>query len=306
MADLANLSAPPGGVQPGDYVPVLRPPAVVGGATVPYRVPVPADGSAAVATEAAARAAADAALAQAVAGKAAAAHSHAIAEVTGLQAALDGKAAAVSGGAGTAYGTIVPLTDAATVTPSAAALTGPTDLFGWTLGGNRTLAAPTGVPSGKAQSVGILFRQDGTGGRTVALGSGITPAKLRINGAPNAVALVTFTTLDGGATWIHDGDPGVLDLMDGASIATDASIQDTFAATLGGNRTLANPTGLRVGGTYAWMIDQDATGGRTLAFGSMFKFSGNSTLAAGAGAKSLLTAIYDGAVLRSTLNGPFA
>ena len=38
MVDLATITAaPPGGVQPGDYVPVVRP-----GSAEPYQVPVPA------------------------------------------------------------------------------------------------------------------------------------------------------------------------------------------------------------------------------------------------------------------------
>ena len=60
-------------------------------------------------------------------------------------------------------------------------------------------------------------------------------------------------------------------LTDAATIAVDASLSNSFVVTLGGNRTLANPTGLKDGGTYHFLIKQDATGSRTLAFGSFFK-----------------------------------
>lgn len=60
-------------------------------------------------------------------------------------------------------------------------------------------------------------------------------------------------------------------LTDGATIAVDASQSNSFVVTLGGDRTLANPTGMKDGGTYYFLIKQDATGGRALAFGSFFK-----------------------------------
>jgi len=61
-------------------------------------------------------------------------------------------------------------------------------------------------------------------------------------------------------------------LADAATIATDASLSNTFTVTLGGNRTLGNPTNLTNGCIYNWRIKQDATGSRTLAYGSKFKW----------------------------------
>lgn len=63
-------------------------------------------------------------------------------------------------------------------------------------------------------------------------------------------------------------------LTDGATIATDASLSNIFTVTLAGNRTLSNPTNLVAGKTYIWQATQDATGTRTLAYGSYFKFPG--------------------------------
>ena len=63
-------------------------------------------------------------------------------------------------------------------------------------------------------------------------------------------------------------------LTDAASIATDASLSNTFTVTLGGNRTLANPTNLTNGAIYTWRVQQDGTGSRTLAYGSKFKWPG--------------------------------
>ncbi len=63
-------------------------------------------------------------------------------------------------------------------------------------------------------------------------------------------------------------------LTDGATITPDFSLANNFSVTLGGNRTLANPTNLTAGASGAIFISQDGTGSRTLAFGSYWDFSG--------------------------------
>ena len=61
-------------------------------------------------------------------------------------------------------------------------------------------------------------------------------------------------------------------LTDGATITPDFAASNNFSVTLGGNRTLANPSNLTAGQSGVLFISQDATGGRTLAFGSYWKF----------------------------------
>lgn len=97
-------------------------------------------------------------------------------------------------------------------------------------------------------------------------------------------------------------------LTDATSIATDASASNNFTVTLGGNRTLANPTNLVAGHVYNWVITQDATGSRTLAYGNLFKWPGGTTpvLSTGAGAVDLISAIYDGTRLVSNFNKGYA
>ena len=63
-------------------------------------------------------------------------------------------------------------------------------------------------------------------------------------------------------------------LTDAANISVDAAVSNHFRVTLAGNRTLANPTNLRDGGIYNFWIKQDATGNRTLAYGSLYKWPG--------------------------------
>jgi hypothetical protein len=61
-------------------------------------------------------------------------------------------------------------------------------------------------------------------------------------------------------------------LTDGATITPDFALANNFSVTLGGNRTLANPSNLTAGQHGVIVITQDGTGSRTLAYGSYFKF----------------------------------
>jgi len=66
----------------------------------------------------------------------------------------------------------------------------------------------------------------------------------------------------------------VATLTDGATITPDFGANQNFTVTLGGNRTLANPSNPVVGQTGSIFVVQDATGGRTLSFGSNWDFAG--------------------------------
>jgi len=62
-------------------------------------------------------------------------------------------------------------------------------------------------------------------------------------------------------------------LTDGATITPDLSDSNNFSVTLGGNRTLANPTNITAGQSGSIFISQDGTGSRTLAYGSYWDFA---------------------------------
>jgi hypothetical protein len=64
-------------------------------------------------------------------------------------------------------------------------------------------------------------------------------------------------------------------LTDGATITPDFAVANNFSVTLGGNRTLANPSNLTAGQSGSIFITQDGTGSRTLAYGSYYDFAGN-------------------------------
>ena len=84
-------------------------------------------------------------------------------------------------------------------------------------------------------------------------------------------------------------------LTDGASIAVNASLSNKFRVTLGGNRTLSNPTAAKDGQVIEILVIQDATGSRTLAYASKYIFPGGTppTLTTTANRADLLIFSYD-------------
>jgi hypothetical protein len=62
-------------------------------------------------------------------------------------------------------------------------------------------------------------------------------------------------------------------LTDGATITPDFATANNFTVTLGGNRTIANPTNLTAGQSGSIFIVQDGTGSRTGAWGSYWDFA---------------------------------
>jgi len=97
-------------------------------------------------------------------------------------------------------------------------------------------------------------------------------------------------------------------LTDAATIATDCSQSNVFTITLSGNRTLASPSNMNAGATYIWIISQDATGGRTLSYGSAFTWPGGTApdLSVGANDVDIISAVYDGTKLRAVINKDFS
>lgn len=90
--------------------------------------------------------------------------------------------------------------------------------------------------------------------------------------------------------------------LSGTAIATDASLSNTFTITLTANATLSNPTNLKTGGNYTWIIKQGGTGSMTLSFDTYFAWSGGTapTLTTTVSAIDTITAIYNGSLLLSS------
>jgi hypothetical protein len=63
-------------------------------------------------------------------------------------------------------------------------------------------------------------------------------------------------------------------LTDAATIAVDFADSNNFTVTLGGNRTLGNPTNQVAGQSGSLFVVQDGSGSRTLAYSSDWEFAG--------------------------------
>ena len=101
----------------------------------------------------------------------------------------------------------------------------------------------------------------------------------------NASAAIARSKLAPGETFTAKVVPSVVTLTDGASIAVDASLGNQFTVTLGGNRTLSNPTNASNGQLLLFAIRQDATGSRTLTLDTKFRYGSDissTTLSTGA------------------------
>jgi len=106
----------------------------------------------------------------------------------------------------------------------------------------------------------------------------------------------TVPLLNGVNAWSGQQYFAMATLTDAASIAWDLDVAQVATVTLGGNRTLADPTHMVAGGTYQLIVKQDGTGSRTLGYGSAYLFPSSltPTLSTGAGAIDVLTFLCDG------------
>ena len=82
----------------------------------------------------------------------------------------------------------------------------------------------------------------------------------------------------------------IVTLADGTTITPDMDDGNDFEVTLGGNRSLANPTNLTAGQSGSIRVIQDGTGSRTLTYGTYWKFTGGTppTLSTGPGSSDVL------------------
>jgi hypothetical protein len=101
----------------------------------------------------------------------------------------------------------------------------------------------------------------------------------------------------------------VTTLTDSATIAWPANQGYSYQVTLGGSRTMVNPSDMTIGATYTITVIQDSTGSRSLTWGSAYKFPAATfvaenptsdaavppTLSTRAGSRTILTFWSDGA-----------
>lgn len=123
---------------------------------------------------------------------------------------------------------------------------------------------PTSVTTGALTATGTTTLATSLTG-IAKLTSGVVSAATAGTDYPGLATAQTFTAAQRGT---------ITALTDGATITPNFATSNNFSVTLGGNRTLANPTNQTAGQSGVIVITQDGTGSRTLAYGSNFKFPG--------------------------------
>ena len=147
------------------------------------------------------------------------------------------------------------------------------------LSGNASTATTAATLTTARAIQGVNF--DGSAAITVVTaGSGISvtgtavanTGVLSVNGSAGAITNVAVTNAAQSFTAQQRGT--ISALTDGATITPDFAVANNFSVTLGGSRTLANPSNLTAGASGCIWITQDGTGSRVLSFGSQWDFTG--------------------------------
>jgi len=149
------------------------------------------------------------------------------------------------------------------------------------------------------------------------------PIAFVINSAVSGTLFVRAQGTDEHAFLLYDANNAVTDeaqeytatqnfdattLTDQANVAWDLAANQVATLTLGGNRTLDNPTNQVAGATYLLTVKQDGTGSRTLAYGSAYQWPGGTapvittTLTTG---KDVLAFVSDGTNMMGTFTQDF-
>ena len=124
------------------------------------------------------------------------------------------------------------------------------------------------IVAGTTSVVGVVQLTDSTSSTSTSTAA--TP-----NAVKSAYDLAAAKPgLDTAQTWTKGQRGEITALTDGATITADFADSNNFSVTLGGNRTLANPSNLTAGQSGCIWITQDGTGSRTLAYGSQWDFTG--------------------------------
>jgi hypothetical protein len=146
-------------------------------------------------------------------------------------------------------------------------------------GGGSTLALPVGYATGVYTDGTNVLRTDTA-----------PPAANTVNTAAIQNGAVTYAKLDSAAistvsefrsataSKLLTADvpwtaAGYVTLSDSSTIAVDFSAGFNFQVTISANRTLGNPTNVKAGQSGLILVTQDAVGGRTLSYGSSYKFA---------------------------------
>ncbi|WP_343698841.1 hypothetical protein [Caulobacter sp.] len=106
---------------------------------------------------------------------------------------------------------------------------------------------------------------------------------------------------------LYDGQ-ALITLTDAATVAINQNAGLNFTLTLAGNRTLGAPSNLTPGSSGVILVKQDATGSRTLAYNTVWKFAGGApSLTTTANAVDMIAYFVEStSLIRASLQKGFA
>ena len=184
------------------------------------------------------------------------------------------------------------MTDIANALTGSVAADGQTTMTGnLPMGGNKItgLATPTLTTdavtkayadalvdgSGSGEFVDLLVTNDLTVDNDLRIATTISGILKAVSGAVSAATAGTdYAGISNVQTFTAGQRGEVTALTSASTITPNLADSNNFSVTLDTNATLANPTNIVAGQSGAIVITQDATGSRTLAYGSYWKFAG--------------------------------
>ena len=140
--------------------------------------------------------------------------------------------------------------------------------------GPQGAAGPNSVGATTATTLSGLLAGDGALVSVATIGAGLqfTGGQLAVSGV---VLTTTAQTIGGVKTFADSLDLQVANLADASTIDVDAAAANKFEVTLGGNRTIANPTNAADGRIIIFRLRQDNSGGRIVTWGDDYRFRGD-------------------------------
>ena len=158
---------------------------------------------------------------------------------------------------------------------------------------------------------GITIKEEGSSLSTAAtsldfVGTAVTASG---TGADKTITITADTATDSNQTFTKAQRGSIGTLTDGSTITPDFADKNNFTVTLGGNRTLGNPSNLTAGQSGVIVINQDAAGSRTLLYASNWKFAGGTAPELSTGANDIDVLSYfvvSSTVILATLGADFS
>lgn len=132
-----------------------------------------------------------------------------------------------------------------------------------------------------------------------------TVSELNLVASYNGSSIPDFTEV---GQWSAQQYFGEETLSDGVNISWNLTTSPRAKVTLGGDRTLDNPTNMVAGNFYFLRVIQDGTGGRLLSFGSAYKWTSGDApyLSPGANAVDIISCTSDGTYMFCSLMRDFS